>query len=99
MVQEANLNTQIETEVAEITEGEARGGTSITDTKKRQNFALCFGCKPSGGVLAQTKMIMDVVKILLEDFSRETFTVQFIDCFDDLKSSDANFEMVSSNTL
>ena len=44
-------------------------------------------------------MVMDVVKILVEDFDRVTFTVQFIDCFDDLKGSDANFEMIQSNTL
>ena len=66
---------------------------------RRQNFALCFGCKPSEGVLAKTQMVMDVVKILVEDFDRVTFTVQFIDCFDDLKGSDANFEMIQSNTL
>ena len=44
-------------------------------------------------------MVMDVVKILVEDFDRVTFTVQFLSCFDDIKSSDANFEMVQSNTL
>ena len=44
-------------------------------------------------------MIMDVVKILEEDFSRETFTVEFVDCFDDLKGTDANFEMIASNTI
>ena len=65
----------------------------------RQNFALCFGCKPSDGVLAKTQMIMDVVGILISEYSRETFTVEFVKCFDDLKGSDANFEMIQSNTL
>ena len=44
-------------------------------------------------------MIMDVTAILEDQFSRDTFTVQFPKCFDDLKGSDANFEMVASNTL
>jgi len=66
---------------------------------KRQNFALCFGCKPSQGVLAKTQMVPDVCKILLEEYDRTTFCVQFTSCFDDLKGSDANFEMVASNTL
>jgi hypothetical protein len=43
-------------------------------------------------------MIPDAIKVMM-DFDRETFSVQFIDCFDDLKGSDANFEMVASNTL
>ena len=78
---------------------EARGGTGISAVLNRQNYALCFGCKPSDGVLAKTQMIMDVTKILEDEFSRDTFTVQFTKCFDDLKGSDANFEMVASNTL
>ena len=78
----------------DTTEKPERVNTALGEVLKRQNFALCFGCKPSEGVLSQTQMIMDVVKILLEDFSRETFTVQFVSCFDDLKGSDANFEMI-----
>ena len=77
----------------------ARGNTAIGDVMKRQNFALCFGCKPSEGVLADTQMVKDVLKILVEDFDRVTFTVQFVSCFDDLKGSDANFEMIQSNTI
>ena len=41
---------------------------------------------------------MDAVKVML-DFDRRTFSVMFPDCFDDIKGSDANFEMVASNTL
>ena len=77
----------------------ARGNVTVNLALKRQNFALCFGCKPSQGVLAETKMVYDVVKILLEEYDRTTFAVQFTDCFNDLKGSDANFEMVASNTL
>ena len=77
----------------------ARGNVTINLNLRRQNFAFCFGCKPSQGVLAETKMVKDVVKILLEDYDRNTFSVRFMDCFDDLKGSDVNFEMVASNTL
>ena len=78
---------------------EARGDTAISAVLARQNFALCFGCKPSDGVLAKTQMIMDVVEILKKEYSKEAFTVQFTKCFDDLKGQDANFEMIQSNTL
>ena len=43
-------------------------------------------------------MIPDAIKVMM-DFDKVTFSTQFIDCFDDLKGSDANFEMVASNTL
>ena len=43
-------------------------------------------------------MIMDAVNVML-DFDKDTFSVLFPDCFDDLKGSDANFEMVASNTM
>ena len=43
-------------------------------------------------------MIMDAVKVML-DFDKKTFSVLFPYCFDDLKGADANFEMVSSNTM
>ena len=66
---------------------------------KRQNFCMVFGCRPSEGVLANTKMVMDAVHILTTQFDRTTFTVTLVECFDDLKGSDANFEMVASNTL
>ena len=44
-------------------------------------------------------MVMDAVKILTTEFDRQTFSVTFPECFDDLKGSDVNFEMIASNTL
>ena len=76
----------------------ARGSANVSDAVLRQNFACFFGCKPSDGVLADTKMVMDAVKVML-DFDKKTWSVMFPDCFDDLKGSDANFEMVASNTM
>ena len=104
-VSKGSLQAKTEDEIDDIVnqieakQKQARGNTAIGEVMKRQNFALCFGCKPSEGVIAETQMVMDVVKILVEDFDRVTFTVQFINCFDDLKGADANFEMIQSNTL
>ncbi len=54
LTMEANLNLGPDNETEEMKPGVARGDTCIGETLKRQNFALCFGCKPSGGILAQT---------------------------------------------
>ena len=43
-------------------------------------------------------MVMDVVRILLEDYSREDFTIQIPNCFEILKGTDANFELVQPLT-
>ena len=51
------------------------------------------------GVIASTTMIKDVAEILTEKYSRDTFSIQFPDCVEDLKGKDASFEMVTSNTL
>ena len=81
-----------------LKDGPNRGGVKSV-LPVCQNFALFFGCKPALGVDAETKMIKDVVEILLVRYSKRTFSVQFPGCFDDLKGEDANFEMVASNTL
>ncbi len=44
-------------------------------------------------------MVKDAGKILTTEFDRETFSVTLVECFDNLKGSDVNFEMVTSNTL
>ena len=41
-------------------------------------------------------MIADVTKVLETDFDRRDFSIELIDCFDDLIGSDANFEIVAS---
>ena len=44
-------------------------------------------------------MIKDLADILSLFYDRGTFTVVFPACFEDLMGTDANFEMVQSNTL
>ena len=63
-----------------------------------QNFYCAFGCSPNATVKGNTQMVMDVVKILLEEYSREDFSIQIPDCFDSLQGTDANFELVTPLT-
>ena len=77
----------------------ARGNTTVHGFAVSENFALVFGCSPSMGVVASTTLIKDVADIFIEKYSRDTFSIDFPDCFNDLKDNDANFEMVTSNTL
>ena len=44
-------------------------------------------------------MIMDVVQVMDKDYDHRYFSIQLIDCFDDLVGRDANFEIVASQTL
>ena len=44
-------------------------------------------------------MIKNVADILDSDYDRTTQAVEFPECFDNIKSDDANFEMATSNTL
>ena len=64
-----------------------------------ENFAMLYGCSPDMGVLAKTTMINDVADIFLNDYNRVTLSLLIPSCFDDLKGSDASFELVASNTL
>ena len=77
----------------------ARGKTTVHGFVVSENFAFVFGCSPNMGVIASTTMIKDVAEILTEKYSRDTFSIEFPDCLNDLKGNDASFEMVTSNTL
>ena len=58
-----------------------------------------FGCKPSDGVLIDTKMINDVRHVMEHRLNRKKLTLEIPAVFEQLKGQDANFEMTSSNTL
>ena len=73
-----------------------RGNTGGAVVTERLNFALFFGCKPDSGVKANTKMIRDVVKVMIHRINKVHFFVQLVECFEDLKGSDVNFEIVAS---
>ena len=51
------------------------------------------------GVLANTRMVKDVAKSLGKFFDKDSLSVVYPDILDYLKGKDANFEMISSNTL
>ena len=63
------------------------------------NFLLIWGCSPSLQVLAATEMVKEICKLLRTRYERSTLTIRIPECFDHLKGEDANFEMVTSNTI
>ena len=77
---------------------EKRSTEHINLGVRRENFSLYFGCNPEQGVIANTKMIKDSVDILLDQYNRMEFAVDFPSCYDDIKGEDANFEIVTSQT-
>ena len=77
---------------------EKRSTDQINLGVRRENFSLYFGCNPEQGVIANTKMIKDSVDILVDQYQRMEFAVDFPSCYDDLKGEDANFEIVCSQT-
>ena len=78
----------------------SRGFSSFTAaTIELQNFLLMWGCRPSSAVNANTKMIAEIVNVLLTKLDRNTLTIQLPQAFEHLKGEDANFEMVTSNTI
>lgn len=58
-----------------------------------------FGCKPSDGVMIDTKMIFDVRHVMEHRLNRKKLILEIPDVFEQLKGQDTNFEMTSSNTL
>ena len=44
-------------------------------------------------------MVNDICKLLKTRYERSTLTIKIPECFDHLKGEDANFEMVTSNTI
>ena len=76
-----------------------RGDTELGNVVPTQNFACVFGCAPSIGVDAETKMVQDVCDAFLKKFDREQLTCDFPEIFQDLQGTDTNFELVTSATL
>ena len=60
---------------------------------------LVFGCKPSDGVDLNTKMVSEIASIMETRFEKENLSLQIPIVFDQLKGEDADFEMVSSNSI
>ena len=79
----------------------SRGGnaTEISLIKDPINLILIWGCRPAKGVLADTKMCADLRQLFNDRFDRQTLKLEIPKVFDQLKATDAQFEMVTSNTL
>ena len=82
--------------------GESRGGDGgymLANGSDHVNFLLMWGCRPSLGVKIDTKMVKNVVDTLMNKFDRINLSVKLPEVFEQLKGSDAMFEMVTSNTI
>ena len=70
-----------------------------TYNAKKSNFIIFFGCKPSAGVDLKTKMVHDIAVIMESRFDPKTLSLHIPIVFDQLKSEDAQLEMVTSNLI
>ena len=70
----------------------ARGAKSANGFAACENFAMIYGGCPDLGVPSKTTMIQDVADIFSNEYNRDTVSILFPNCFD-------NLELVASNTL
>ena len=63
------------------------------------NFLLMWGCRPSKMVLAETTMVENIVDTFMNKFDRTNLSIKIPFAFEQMKGSDASFEMVTSNTV
>ena len=82
-----------------VTAQSTRGEKTTVESVARENVILMYGCKPSKAVLAETTMVADITSTLENRFHRNTLSLKIPAAFEHLKGNDANFEMVTSNTL
>ena len=59
---------------------------------------MIWGCKPNTGVASNTAMISEIVERLFT-YDRFTMLLAFPDCLRDLEGRDANYEVVTSQTI
>ena len=77
----------------------ARDYVHLDEPFEYQNYVFCFGCEPSYGVKADTKMVLGISYALLHRFDRDSMICEFPAVLDGLKGKDCNFEMVTSTTI
>ena len=66
---------------------------------KTENFILLWGCRSTHTVLANTKMIQDIIDELGGKIDPEMLSIQLPRDLEHLIGEDAQFEMLTSNTL
>ena len=80
-------------------EDQARGFADLESLFKANNSVFCFGCKPSNGVPADTKMIDDLSKALLTNYNCKTMICTIPEVLEGLKGEDSNFELTVSSSI
>ena len=58
-----------------------------------------WGCRPSSTVAANTEMVIDIISTLETNIDIDRMCFVIPHGFEHLKGKDANFEMVTSNTI
>ena len=82
-----------------ISGGDSRGGEYVNALSVHKNFILLFGCRPQLGVKAKTKMVHELMQLMRQRYNRDTLCLKLPDSFEHLQAEDAEFEMVTSNTI
>ena len=57
---------------------------------------MIFGCRPSTGVGAETKIAYDMIKLLQETANADDGTLLFQECLQWILATDTVIEMISS---
>ena len=65
----------MELELEEDIKAAVTRGNALIVEAIRQNFLFIYGCKPSAGVKANTTMIKDILRALIESADKINFMV------------------------
>ena len=83
----------------EETKQETKRGNTILDEQRKMNFNFIFGCRPSAGVKGNTDMVQNILLALIQNADRVNAKVLIPQSLEYLRSSDAQFETVSSSRI
>ena len=61
------------------------------------NFFFIFGCPTTLGVLADSNMVYELRKAVLDNLNRDSMITEIPSCFDGIDNKDANYETIISN--
>ena len=74
-------------------------GNTILDEQRRVNLLIVFGCRPSAGVKANTKMVKNILLAFVENADKLNCVTLIPWALDFINSSDAQFETASSSKI
>ena len=97
--EESENNTQVEESKVKDQSEVGTRGYSLLEKRVVQNLILIFGSRPGVAVVADTKLIRDIMDCLRLLYDKKTKTVRLPEAFDGLVGSDANIEMVTSSMI